>query len=114
MEWAASSINTSRCASQILLIPSRSAAWPVKSTAITAFVLFVSCFRILSVEILYVSGQISAKTGLAPQYKMQFALAAKVSGVVITSSPGPIPAARQAQCNAAVPLLTATAYLAPV
>ena len=31
-------------------------------------------------------------------------------GVVITSSPSPIPAAKQAACSAAVPLEIATAY----
>ena len=56
----------------------------------------------------------SANTGLAPQYRAQLALAAKVMGLVITSSPGPIPAASAAICSAAVPLLTATQYLAPV
>ena len=35
---------------------------------------------------LYVSGSISANTGLAPQYSAQFALAANVIGVVMTSS----------------------------
>ena len=34
-------------------------------------------------------------------------------GLVIPKSPGPTPAARQARCNAAVPLLTATAWRAP-
>ena len=38
----------------------------------------------------------SANTGRAPQYKAQFAEAANVIGVVITSSPAPIPAARTA------------------
>ena len=56
----------------------------------------------------------SANTGIPPQYNMQLALAAKVIAVVITSSPGPIPAAIHAQCKAAVQLLTATACLAPV
>ena len=40
---------------------------------------------------------VSAKTGVAPQYKAQLALAANVIGVVITSSPGPMPAAIHAQ-----------------
>ena len=55
----------------------------------------------------------SANTGIPPQYKMQLADAAKVIGVVITSSPGRISAAEQAACKAAVPLETATAYLQP-
>ena len=56
----------------------------------------------------------SAKTGLAPQYSAQLAEAAKVIGVVMTSSPSPMPAAIQAMCSAAVQLEVTTAYLAPV
>src|SRR6185437_58159 len=37
-------------------------------------------------------------------------VAAKVYGVVMTSSPDPIQRRRRARCNAEVPLLTATAY----
>ena len=44
----------------------------------------------------------------------QLAEAAKVMGEVIASSPLRRPAARHARCSAAVPLQTATAYLAPV
>ena len=40
-----------------------------------------------------VSGVTSAKIGLAPWYTTQFAVAQKVNGVVIASSPGPSPAA---------------------
>ncbi len=36
---------------------------------------------------------ISAKTGVAPQYKIAFAVATKVSEGHITSSPGPTPSA---------------------
>ena len=41
------------------------------------------------------------------------ALAANVIALVITSSPGPSPAAWQAACSAAVPDENATAYGAP-
>ena len=44
---------------------------------------------------------------------MQLADAAKVIGVVITSSPSLMPAANEAPCNAAVPLDIATAYFTP-
>jgi hypothetical protein len=60
-----------------------------------------------------VSSLISAKTGLPPQYIMALAVAAKVMGVVIASSPVEMPATAQAAWSAAVPLDTATAYLAP-
>ena len=78
----------------------------MKSTGIIAFVFLFIFFRIDEGEILYVSGLISAKTGVAPQYNIQFAEAANVSGVVIISSPVLMPAARHAQCSAAVPLDT--------
>ncbi len=42
---------------------------------------------------------------------MAFAVAIKLYGVVITKSPGPIPAAISAACNAVVPLQVHTAYL---
>src|SRR5208282_5028407 len=61
-----------------------------------------------------VSGETSAKIGVAPWYKMQLAVAQKVMGVVIASSPGPSPAAKAAPCNAAVPELKLTACLAPI
>src|ERR1700682_3782834 len=60
-----------------------------------------------------VSGETSANTGVAPWYKMQLAVAQKVMGVVIASSPGPSPAANAAPCNAAVPELKLTACRAP-
>ena len=62
---------------------------------------------------LRVKGSISAKTGLPPQYAAQFALARKVMGEVITSSPGPTPKAAMSRCSAAVPLQQATACRAP-
>ena len=51
----------------------------------------------------------SAKTGMPPRYSTALAEAAKVSGEVMTSSPGPIPAAKTAAWSAAVPEFTATA-----
>src|SRR5580658_1727650 len=60
-----------------------------------------------------VSAETSANTGVAPWYKMQLAVAQKVRGVVIASSPGPSPAAKAAPCNAAVPELKLTACRAP-
>src|ERR1017187_1643050 len=60
-----------------------------------------------------VSDETSANTGVAPWYKMQLAVAQKVRGVVIASSPGPSPAANAAPCKAAVPELKLTACRAP-
>src|ERR1039458_5869112 len=61
-----------------------------------------------------VSDETSANTGVAPWYKMLLAVAQKVMGVVIASSPGPSPAANAAPCNAAVPELKLTACRAPI
>ena len=58
-------------------------------------------------SMVYVFKSISAKTGFAPVYKIEFPLAIKVNGVVITSSPSPISHESNATCNAAVPELTA-------
>ena len=57
----------------------------------------------------WVSGSTSTKTGTAPTWVMTFAVATNVSGVVITSSPGPTPAAIRARCSAAVAEFTDTA-----
>ena len=56
-----------------------------------------------------VSGSTSAKTMLPPACVIASVVAMNVNGVVITSSPGPIPRLSISRCNAAVPLLTATA-----
>src|SRR5207245_2192898 len=45
---------------------------------------------------------------------MAFADATKVNGLVITSSPGPMPFAINARCSAVVPELVATACLTPI
>src|SRR5437588_4803360 len=49
-----------------------------------------------------VSSRTSAKTGVAPQWTITFAVAGHVIGVVITSSPGPTPSATSERCSAAV------------
>ena len=49
-----------------------------------------------------VSSRTSAKTGVAPQWTMTFAVAGQVIDVVITSSPGPTPSATSERWRAAV------------
>jgi len=73
--------------SAIFNISSISQGWPVKCTGIIALVFSVILALISFGSMLYVSGSISAKTGFAPIYSKQLAEAAKVMGVVITSSP---------------------------
>ena len=55
----------------------------------------------------------SANTGRPPSARTVFAVELKVSGEVTTSLPSPTPAAAYAQCSAAVPLATTTAWAAP-
>src|SRR4051794_1468668 len=53
-------------------------------------------------SMLSVSSRMSAKTGVAPQCTITFAVAGQVSDVVITSSPGPTPRATSERWSAAV------------
>ncbi len=62
---------------------------------------------------LNVLGSMSAKTGLALWKRIELAVAMKVNGVVMTSSPSLIPRAFRATSRAAVPLATAIPCLAP-
>ena len=55
------------------------------------------------------SAPMSAKRAVAPDSRIAFSVATKVNGLVMTSSPGPIPSAWSAATSAVVPLLTATA-----
>ena len=59
------------------------------------------------------SSHTSAKTGRAPCRTAALAVAQKVSGAVITSSPGPTPQAKSAASRAVVPEERATAKRAP-
>src|SRR5471032_2721434 len=54
---------------------------------------------------LRVMGSMSANTGVAPTSRMTLAVATQEIGVVITSSPGPIPAMRKAISMVQVPEL---------
>ena len=60
------------------------------------------------------SSPTSASTGVAPVSRIAFTVAQNVSGVVITSSPGPMPSAASATCIAALPEFTPSACCAPV
>jgi len=62
---------------------------------------------------LNVWGSISTYTGLAPSSTIVSVVATNVNGVVITSSPLPMPSAIIAICNASVPEAQPTAYFTP-
>src|SRR3989344_6429221 len=78
-----------------------------------AFVFLVIFFRASATLMFPVLESTSANTGLAPKYSAALPVAAKVSAGTSTSSPFLTPAAKYAACRAAVPELTATAYLVP-
>ena len=59
-----------------------------------------------------VSSRTSAKTGVAPQWTITFAVDGQVIDVVITSSPGPTPSATSERCSAAVQDETASTWSA--
>ena len=71
-----------------------------------ALVFGVMAFFIRTGAILYVWGSISTKTGVAPSRAIISPVAMKVNGLVMTSSPGPIPRAIMATSKASVPLET--------
>ncbi len=52
----------------------------------------------------------SANRAVAPDCRTAFSVAAKVNGVVITSSPAPMPRASRVATSAVVPLFTAIAW----
>ena len=88
-----------------------SAICPKRWTGITAFVFSVIAFSIFAGSMLYVSGLMSTKTGFAPRRAIEPAVAKKVKGVVITSSPGPMSSDISTERMASVPLETPTANL---
>jgi hypothetical protein len=86
---------------------------PAICTGMIAFVRPVIRLAISSGSMLP-SHPISASTGVAPTCKIVCTVAQNVIGVVMTSSPGPMPSAASATCNPAVAELTATACGPPV
>src|ERR1700761_6399085 len=80
--------------------------WPYRLIGMIARVRFVMRAAIKLASILPVCGSTSTNTGLAPSNAITSALAAKVNGLVMTSSPGPIPRAIKEINNASVPLAT--------
>ena len=88
--------------------------WPAKWTGRMALVRGVIAASRRSASRLSVSGSTSTSTGRPPRCSTTDAVAENVIGLVITSSPGPTPAASSARCSAAVHELTASACGAPM
>ena len=102
------------CLAAIALISSMSAVWPYSETGMIALVRGVIAASISSGSMLQVSGSTSTNTGVAPSSTIISAVATNVNGVVMTSSPGPMPSAISAISSASVPEPTLTQWLAPV
>ena len=102
------------CFSAIAFISSILALWPKICTGTIAFVFSVIFSSILEGSILNVSFSTSTNTGTAPTAEIVSAVAKKVNGVVITSSPAPIPKDFNAITKASVPFPTDIACLTPM
>ncbi len=70
------------------LISSMSATWPYRLTGMMARVRGVMAASISAASMLQVSGSMSTNTGLRRPARSSRRVAAKVNGVVMTSSPG--------------------------
>ena len=111
---AASSITGRPWRAAMALIAFMSAHWPYRLTGMMARVRGVIAASTNDASISAVSGSMSTKTGFAPASTMTSAVAAKLKGVVITSSPGRISSAISAISSASVPLETVMQCRAPV
>ena len=79
----------------------------------TARVRSVTAARTGAGSMFIVSGSTSTSTGRAPVCSITATVAVNVTGVVITSSPGPIPPSTRAVWSPAVQELSASAAGAP-
>ena len=78
---------------------------PARYTGMIARVFGVIAASTLSRSMLRVTGSMSANTGVAPTSRITFAVATQEIGVVMTSSPAPMPAMRNAISIVQVPEL---------
>ena len=86
---------------------------PATCIGTIAFVFFVIALLIESGSILK-SSKTSTNTGFAPVAAIAFVVIIQVYGVVITSSPRPIPRLTKARYKALLPEPTPTANFAPI
>ena len=108
--WAQSSITNKSCSLASAIIGAISQGQPAKWTQTIATVLSVITVRMVSASIFWLSGLISANTGVKPAVTIELAEAIKVREVTITSPPLGKSKLAKAKSNANVPLATATAY----
>ena len=110
---AASSTTAMPCGSANARSASKSAGWPLRCTAMIAFVRPVIRSATLSGEMQNVRGLTSANTGVARWCSTGVAEAINVCAGTMTSSPGPTPSAASSVCIAVVPELVATHWSKP-
>ena len=107
--WAQSSITGTLCFCATAMIRSIAAHCPARCTGTIARVRGVIRASSLSGSRLRVLGSTSQKTRLAPRVEKALAVAIQLKGVVITSVPGPTPAAIPARVSPVVAEVTARA-----
>jgi len=111
--WQASSTITRLWRVAMAAIAVMSAGCPYRCTGRIAAVRGVTRASTCAGSSVRRSMSMSANTGVAPAIMMANAEYAAESGAVITSSPGPMPSARNASAIASVPVPTPTAWAAP-
>ena len=114
MAWALSSMTFNPCFSAMAQMAGMSAHWPYRCTGTISFVLGVIAASISFGSMHLVWGSQSTKTTVAPTIQAASAVAKKVLGCVMTSSPGPMPSAIMVSQSASVPLPTPMACFMPV
>src|ERR1700722_2540 len=105
MACAASSTTRNECLAARAYSPSMSQGKPHMCTGMIARVRGVMAAAIWAMSMLALLESVSANTGVAPTSIISFAVATHELGVLITSSPGPMPAMRRAISIVQVPEL---------
>jgi lipopolysaccharide/colanic/teichoic acid biosynthesis glycosyltransferase len=87
----------------------------LRKTSLDELPQLLNVFRVIAFSsragfIVWLRSSTSTKTGRAPEYVIASAVAMKVLGTVMTSSPGPMPRLRRVIHKAEVPLLVPAAY----
>src|SRR6266851_2204899 len=110
--WALSSITSRLWAFATSITRSMRTMRPFRSTGMIALVRGVTAASSLATSMLW-SSPTSTSTGVAPTWWITAIVAMKVCDTVMTSSPGPMPAASNKSRKPSVQLLTPTASAVP-
>ena len=110
---AQSSMTFTPCRRPTAMMPSMSQHWPARCTGTMARVRGVISVSSRAGSMLSVRGSTSQNTTFAPSVENAKAVATQVTGVVMTSVPGPTPAAMPARVRPVVAEVTARACFTP-